>query len=245
VLPMLSYVCMNLILIPPENMVPNTNRVLLTGRQIEHVRKVLQATRGSKVRVGLVNGKIGHGVIVSSSGQSIELEVALKCNPPKPTDLTLICGLCRPPALKRILYTASMMGVKRIFLIHSRLVEKSYWKSQVLCDRNISEQLVLGLEQAGDTIMPQVFKRQLFKPFVEDELVTVSAKSTRLLALPDSRRECPRKVRGRVTLIIGPDRGFIPYEIQKLRACGFREVHAGPRLMRSDIAVAALLGRLF
>jgi RsmE family RNA methyltransferase len=45
--------------------------------------------------------------------------------------------------------------------------------------------------------------------------------------------------------MIGPEGGFIPYEIEKLTALGFTPVHLGDRILRVDTAVPALLARLF
>jgi 16S rRNA U1498 N3-methylase RsmE len=44
---------------------------------------------------------------------------------------------------------------------------------------------------------------------------------------------------------IGPEGGFIPYEIEKLIACGFRAVHIGNRILNIEAAVPSLLSRLF
>jgi len=66
------------------------------------------------------------------------------------------------------------MGVKKIIFIHSYRVEKSYWQTPLLEEKNIEEQLILGLEQAKDTVMPEVILAKRFKPFVEDELATYS-----------------------------------------------------------------------
>jgi RsmE family RNA methyltransferase len=47
-----------------------------------------------------------------------------------------------------------------------------------------------------------------------------------------------------VTLAIGPEGGFVPFEIDLLSRQGFQSVHLGPRPLRVETAVPALLGRL-
>jgi RsmE family RNA methyltransferase len=47
------------------------------------------------------------------------------------------------------------------------------------------------------------------------------------------------------TLAIGPEGGFIPYEIEKLQQAGFAGVHLGARILRVENAVTALVSRLF
>ena len=48
-----------------------------------------------------------------------------------------------------------------------------------------------------------------------------------------------------MTLAIGPEGGFIPYEIEKLIGCGFTPFHLGERILSTETAVPALLARLF
>jgi RsmE family RNA methyltransferase len=48
-----------------------------------------------------------------------------------------------------------------------------------------------------------------------------------------------------VTLAIGPEGGFIAEEIASFERIGFHAVSFGPRILRVETAVSALVGRLF
>ncbi len=220
-------------------------RISLRGRRHEHVLNVHRASVGDRLSVGLLNGKIGIGVVTRLDNDAIEMDIVLDRDPPPPLDVTLILSLPRPIVLKRILLSASSMGVKRIFLIHSRRVEKSYWNSPILDEERIKEQLILGLEQARDTIMPEVWFRQKFKPFVEDELPAMIKGTLPLVAHPGTSEPCPSQVNRLVTLAIGPEGGFIPYEVEMLEGIGFRSVNIGERILRVETAVPVLLSKLF
>ena len=109
----------------------------------------------------------------------------------------------------------------------------------------IQEQLILGLEQGKDTVLPEVILEKRFKPFVEDRLESLAGESLKLVAHPIAQQSCPRDVQQAVTLAIGCEGGFIPYEVNLLAAQGFTPVELGERILRVETAVTALIARLF
>ena len=188
---------------------------------------------------------MGRGKITTLTDEHATISLELDVQPPKPLPITVILALPRPKMLRRVLQTIAAMGVKNVYLINSTRVEKSFWQSPFLQPQAIEEQLILGLEQAKDTILPSVHLRKLFKPFVEDELTDIVGGSTAIIAHPGAKKPCPINLNSQVTLAIGPEGGFIPYEVTKLSAIGFDPMHLGPRILRVETAVPALLGRLF
>lgn len=235
---------MNLILLFQDDF-KDSLTVTLKGRRLDHVLNIHRASAGDRLCVGLVNGKIGTGTVTRIDDEALEMDVVLERDPPPPLDVTLILALPRPIVLKRVLLTASSMGVKRIFLIHSKRVEKSYWSSPALAEEKVKEQLILGLEQVRDTVMPEVQLRPRFKPFVEDELPGLIEGTLPIVGHPEATEPCPRAVGCPVTLAIGPEGGFIDYEIEMLKTCGFNAVNLGERILRVETAVPVLLSRLF
>ena len=236
---------LNLILLFPEDFPNHTNHARLQGRRLTHVLDVHRASVGDDLCVGMLNNNIGTGRVTLLNESVLEMDVLLDQPPPSPLPMTLILALPRPKVLKRVLRSVSAMGVKRIILLNCFRVEKSYWQSPVLDSDALQEQLVLGLEQAKDTVLPEVLLRPLFKPFVEDELPGLIKDSLSLVAHPVASASCPRDIKSAVTLAIGPEGGFIPYEVEKLVACGFTVVQMGERILSVETAVPALISRLY
>lgn len=235
---------MNLLLLTPEDC-PAPGRARLGGRRLQHVREVHRAGPGDRLRVGLLDGAMGEGVITALAGDTLDIEFSLEQAPPPKLPLTLLLSLPRPKMLKRILQTVAAMGVQRLVLMNSYRVEKSFWESPWLAPDAVREQLLLGLEQARDTVLPEVMLEPRFKPFVEDRLPSLAAGSCCLVAHPGAAGACPVGVAAPVTLAIGPEGGFIPYEVDLLQAGGFGPVHLGPRILRVETAVTALVARLY
>ena len=50
---------------------------MLQGRRAIHIQKVLRASVGTVLRVGLLNGPMGKGTVVAETEAQVELEVEL------------------------------------------------------------------------------------------------------------------------------------------------------------------------
>ena len=136
------------------------------------------------------------------------------------------------------------MGVKRLDLFHTRRVEKSYWDASAMKQDVIRRHLMLGLEQARDTVVPQVHLHRRFRPFVEEVLMPRLDVRRGLIAHPGSGQPCPRAIGDPATVVIGPEGGFVAFEVERLLDSGLLPVDLGPRILRVETAVVALLARL-
>ncbi|WP_336146696.1 16S rRNA (uracil(1498)-N(3))-methyltransferase [Marinobacter salarius] len=235
---------MNLALLFQDDFVA-TDTAVLKGRRLAHLHSVLKVAEGDLVPVGLVDGDIGKGRVVRLNDTEAVLQVELTTPPPAPLPLTLILAMPRPKMFRRVLQTCATLGVKDIWLINAYKVEKSFWQTPWLSDDNLRENMVLGLEQARDTHLPRLHVRKLFKPFVEDELPALLNNTRALVAHPGTSTPCPAHINEPATLCVGPEGGFIPYEVDKLIEAGCEAVHLGSRILRVETAVPVLVSRLF
>ena len=236
---------MNLILLFENDFIDNGRHVRLTDRRHQHIRAILKVKLDEELCVGLANGKTGTGRVVKIDEQSVELDVQLTQDPPLALPLTLILALPRPQVINRTLICASSLGIKKIILLNFYRVEKSLWQSSSLREDAIRKNLILGLEQAKDTRLPEVLLRKRFKIFVEDELPEVMKGTLPLVAHPGARQACPKDVHRPVTLVIGPEGGLTDYEVEKLTALGFQDIDLGSRILRVESVLPFVAGRMF
>jgi RsmE family RNA methyltransferase len=235
---------MNLLLLEPTDFI-GPNRARIDGRRHAHVCNIHRAGLGDQLKVGVLEGNMGRGQIIRLDQQHLELEVSLDQPPPPQLPLTLLLALPRPKMLRRIFQSCATLGVAELILINSYRVEKSYWQTPFLAEDKIREQLILGLEQGMATQLPQITLRKRFKPFVEDELPALIDGKRALVAHPYHAQPCPRNIEQPCVLAIGPEGGFIPYEIEKLADTGFTAIEIGQRILRVESAITALCAKLF
>lgn len=235
---------MNLVLLEKKDFTAEKT-VVISERRAEHLNRVNKVKKGDTLKCGILNGNMGSGLVTDLSGQAVEMEVHLENDPPPPLPLTLVLALPRPKMLRRIIQQATTLGVKEIYLINSWRVEKSFWQSPHLEEASLRKQMVLGLEQGCDTIMPVVHKKRFFTSFVNEELPLLSKGAFCMTAHPKTENECPANINKKCVLVIGPEGGFIDIEIETLEKNGFLTCHIGRRILKVETAVTYLISRLF
>ncbi|GAB2189050.1 16S rRNA (uracil(1498)-N(3))-methyltransferase [Sessilibacter sp. MAH1] len=235
---------MNLLLLHPADYI-SEDCVEIYDYRFQHLMTIHKVTKNQTIKVGLINQKVGTGEVCEIYNDKIRLKITLIENSPNETPLNLVLALPRPKMLNRILQTVATVGIKNLVLVNSYKVEKSYWQSPHLSDENIQQQLVLGLEQGKDTILPKVYLKKRFKPFIEDEFNTMNEGRQTFVAHPNTQKACPQNVTEPITLVVGPEGGFIDYEIQLLNKMGCQSINLGTRILKVEQAIPALVYRIF
>jgi RsmE family RNA methyltransferase len=136
----------------------------------------------------------------------------------------LLLAVPRPRVLGRCLEDAAALGFGRVVLFRTRRVEKGWLESHVLAAESTRRHLLLGLEQSRRTRLPVVELFPLFRPFVEDRLAGIATPGQRFLAhltgaVPTA--SLALAAGEPFTLAVGPEGGFVEFEVELLRAQGF------------------------
>lgn len=237
----IAFAAVNLLLLH-EGEVDENGVARLAGRRLEHAAEVLRVQAGQTLKVGVLGGQMGTAEVISRDAQALVLKVSLTQPPPPRAGVSLVLAVPRPKALKRVIPAVASLGVDRVVLVNAARVEKSYFDSKVLAREFLDGLIELGLEQACDTLRPTLEIRERLKPFVEDELANWAPRdAVRLVPHPHAKQPL-RPVAGQVVLAIGPDGGWVPFEVELFSRHGFQPVSLGPRVLRGEVAVPAVIG---
>jgi 16S rRNA (uracil1498-N3)-methyltransferase len=232
---------MNIILLESDDWMDD-GTVRLTDRRLQHLTKVLKSQPGDSLKVGVMDGNRGRGEVLSVDDHEAYLQVTLNQTPPHRHPCDIAVALPRPKMLRRVLRTVAEMGVTDLHLIHSARVEKSFWQSPLLTPDKIKTSLCAGLERSGDTRLPCVHMHQRFRPFVEDELPSLMAGRPCWLAHPGATINLAAQ-RGAGIIMLGPEGGFIPFEVELAQSIGALPVNLGERTLSVDTAVTVALSQ--
>ena len=223
------------------------------GERAAHVLGVLHGEVGQVLKTGEVDGRIGTSEIVGiervdGGAALVRAKVCHDQESLRPW-VDLILAPPRPRVMKRLLPQLAAMGVGRIVLVGAKKVEKDFWGATLLKEENYRPLLIDGLMQAGTSILPKLVCRRAFRRFVADELDAMFPASRRIVAHPygaegTKETEESKGTAGTPLLAIGPEGGWTDDEVELLEAKGFVRYSLGPRILRTDTAVIALLARL-
>lgn len=245
---------MNLILVFPTEL-DGKNRVQLTDGRAKHIRTVLRAEPGKTLRIGLLNGPFGTGTVKEVSAESVTLSCVWEQDIPARPEIDLLLAMPRPKVLKRLWAQFAALGVGRIFITNAGKVERYYFDTHIIDPDFYTSRLIEGLQQAKDTFLPGIRIVRKLKPFMEDELDELFPRSgKRVLADPSGDRSLFQTLEKKdfnipnigksVLLAIGPEGGWIPFELDLFKAHGFEVFSMGSRILRTDTACVGLISLL-
>jgi RsmE family RNA methyltransferase len=244
---------MNLIILTDKDRI-NDDTYVLEDHRTEHIHSVLRLSEGDSIEIGILNGGQGRGRITEINSS----RVLLKAEGLEQRDfdairpqIDLICALPRPQTLKKILLICGMMVVRRLYLIRANRVEKSYYHSPLLNPDNYISFLIEGLSQGKQTRLPLVEIHKRFKPFFEDILPSKEQAeqhpALRIFPDPESDRIIGDLYDGsstRILLAIGPEGGWVPFEIEMMQKHHFKKCTLGRWILRVEHAVTAALSQI-
>jgi RsmE family RNA methyltransferase len=237
----------NLILLERHEL-DGTGGLTLSDARAVHLLTVLKAAPGRSVRVGLVDGPLGTGLVTAATGGTVTLRCGFNASGPETPRVDLLLALPRPKVMRRLWAQLAALGVGQIILTNAEGVERPYFDTHVLDEAHYRPLLIEGLQQARDTRLPRVSIHRQFKVLVEDRLDALfspGAGSVRVVADQPATEPIDavaRQGRARRLLVaVGPEGGWNEFERTLLRHHGFVAAGMGSRTLRSDTACIAVL----
>jgi RsmE family RNA methyltransferase len=235
---------MNLVILERSE-AADSGDVTLTGLRAAHLLKVLKVSPGDSVRVGVLDGPRGEGIVRAVGDGTVTVTCTFRPGMPPRPRVDLLLALPRPKVMRRLWAQLAALGVGRIIVTNAERVERNYFDTHVLTEACYRPLLIEGLQQAQDTRLPEVSIHRRFRVLVEDQLDDLFGSGVRMVAHPAANgaggvfsRNNPAE---RVLLAVGPEGGWTGFELALLERHGFEAVGMTRRTLRTDTACIGLL----
>ena len=218
--------------------------VELDAQATAHLTKVLRLRIGDALMV--FNGQGGEYqasvATVDRRTSSIKIEQFVDRDVESPLELLLVQGVSRGERMDYTVQKAVELGVRRIVPVHTeRTVVNLNEDRQVRRQQHWQSVVNSACEQSGRNVVPEVSPIVPLHQWLghsQDglKLVLHHRAETSLDELPSPK--------GPLTLLIGPEGGLSPTEIEAAQAAGYLPLRLGPRILRTETASVAALSVL-
>jgi 16S rRNA (uracil1498-N3)-methyltransferase len=220
--------------------------VVLPESQAGHLTRVLRLEAGAPLTI--FNGRGGEHAAVIEQVRRHEVAVrvgvhrAVECE--SPLRITLLQGIARGEKMDLILQKATELGVERIVpLAMTRTNVRLHAESAARKQEHWQAVVAGACEQSGRNRVPVVAM-----PATLAEALRQEQSDLRLLLSPQpdalSLIALLASAPATIALLVGPEGGFDPEEIQAARSAAFQSCRLGPRVLRTETAALAALAAL-
>ena len=212
---------------------------ILRGEEAHHLRRVLRAQKGQKVRLFDGCGHSGLFCITALAAQAITLDkLSIQIDPPPPYPLTLAMGWSKNARRGLLLEKAVELGATAIWFWPA---DRSQGKIPPTLKDSWPRQLVAAAKQCEITWLPQL----RILPSLAALLAAGPKFGSRVLCWEEEKIQTihPQDLtHAQGTLaVLGPEGGLTRAEVDQFAAHGFQIKSLGPNVLRCETAAFFVL----
>jgi len=202
-----------------------------------HIRDILHLEKGDDFAAGIIGGQKGRARLNARGVSGWKWTFTPLEEAPPLLPLTLILGCPRPPVARRLLKDMSSLGLREIRVSSTDLNEKSYLSSKLWREGLWRNALIEGAVQGGSTMIPAVRTGGNLERILEDlpegteKIAMDNDEGLKAFGTWDLKAGYSA-----AALAIGPERGWSIRERKILDSRGFRRLHLGKRILRTETA---------
>ncbi len=229
---------MSLRVFAPSGSRPNPGqRLTLDSDESRYLRKVRRARDGAAIELLDGRGGIWSATVSGGDGRRSTIEVgeALARRAPQ-RELTLLLGLPDTSASLQALTHATELGAATVILVRCARSQ-----GRAPSQERIERVLWAALRQCGRPAPPTILG-----PMTLAEALAIEQASPGFVCSTAQRDQAgaPLRVGTSARLLIGPEGGLTPEEVESARAQGFSNLGLGPWVLRTETASLVGLSRL-
>ena len=215
------------------------DQAILRGSEFHHLRRVLRLPIGASVVLKDDQGREHLGEIVHLSSTEATIALTATNEAPEPQfSLTLAQGLLKGAKMDFVIEKATELGVRRFIPFHSTFtiatVSTDKQSNRVARWQRIAQSAAKQSGSHTPTIdLPQSFSHLLGMLPSEGTTILCYEKESDV-TLKTFAEQHPRLAS--LCLIVGPEGGFSPEEVESARAAKINIVSLGGRILRAETA---------
>jgi 16S rRNA (uracil1498-N3)-methyltransferase len=235
-----------------ERLASNEKIVLITGKELHHLKDVLRLQNGDSVIVFDGKGREFAGSIktVSKNEARIAIEKQLEALRESPFEIILAQGIAKSEKMEIIIQKATELGVSRIIpFIVSRVVPRTASEQITKKTQRWQSIALEAAKQCGRNVIPKIEEPKTFPEVLKgwDEYTKIipwEGVPTQSMGTRNNLKDILKMRSSGCIVLIGPEGGFSDEEVAEAKKAGFMPVTLGPRILRTEtaaISIAAII----
>lgn len=205
----------------------------LEGDELHHAARVVRVRRGEKIEVFDGRGAAAEALIIEASKDRVQIEIGSNV-PSRESSIEIIlaAALIAPDKYELVLQKGCELGVSRFTPVITERVETRV--ERVLGKMDRWKRIILeATKQCGRSVLPRLDEPVEYQALVAAETGLV------VFDADEPSDAWPKPTNGRLTIVIGPEGGMTPDEIDHARNAGAAICSLGPRRLRAETASIA------
>jgi 16S rRNA (uracil1498-N3)-methyltransferase len=230
-----------------EEITSTTGPVSLTGKEARYISKVLRMKKGEKLTIMDGKGQLFESTVKDLDYKEVKVRInkSISSPPPSPIEISLAQALIKSNSMDYLIQKLTELGINSIRLFYSERtvikVKPGYLRNKM--DR-WTEIMKSACRQCGRVTLPTLNPPLPFEEIIKD----APDKDTLKILLWENEEEVDLKgvLRSMGSLshtlvMVGPEGGFTPNEINRAREAGFHIISLGNRVLRTETAAVSLI----
>jgi 16S rRNA (uracil1498-N3)-methyltransferase len=208
---------------------------------LRHIRETLKLRINDTIKCTILNVGLFTAQVVELSENACKLNLQSSIQSRTPW-FDLVVGVSRPQTTKKILEHATTFGAGKIHFFKASLSEKSYLDAKIFENNSFLEHTTAGLSQSALYFQLPEIKVDKYNPasqYLDDSnKFILDLKADKSFLDQDIDFSMP------ITLAVGPERGFVPEDISRFHAAGFKSVKISSSILRVEHAIYSAISQL-
>lgn len=222
------------------------DQVIISEYDSHHITKVLRLRVGDMIECVDPSSTV-HLVRITKLGTRVigVVDGILEVSQESPLDLTLYQGLAKGDKMDYVIQKAVELGISKIVPFSSRYSVVKLEPKQVQ-NRLVRWQRIAleAAKQSGRTRLPEVTQPISFVELVQSVQENCNQDELTILAYEGEKEQSLDRLQNEtyaISMIVGPEGGFAPEEVEELTAAGVHTITLGQRILRTETAGLVLL----
>jgi len=230
-----------------ENIIPGTDVLSITGKEVRHIVTVLRMKKGETLILMDREGQSFEATIEAVHYKEVKVRITktIPPLPPSPVKISIAQALIKSHPMEYLIQKVTELGIHSIHPFYSERtviqLKSVHLKNKM--DRWV-EIMKSACKQCGRVTLPD-----LNTPLQFEELINnvPNKKTLKILLWEDEDKvDLKRFLRSmsplpHILAIVGPEGGFNQNEINLAREAGFQIISLGNRILRAETAAVSLI----